>query len=75
MKNNFYILFVGLFLWSCSGSKETNQGEHVQINPEFARYISAFTGGTIASDAAIKVQFNKRIELENQLTDADLFEL
>jgi alpha-2-macroglobulin len=75
VKNNFYILFVGLFLWSCSGSKETNQGEHVQINPEFARYISAFTGGTIASDAAIKVQFNQRIELENQLTDADLFEL
>jgi len=75
VKNYVYFIFIGFIFANCSGSKETNQGEHVQINPEFAQYISAFTGGTIASDAPIKVQFNQRIEPEKQLTDADLFEL
>ncbi|MCG8576094.1 MAG: MG2 domain-containing protein [Flavobacteriales bacterium] len=54
-------LFLISFLVACSGSKDGAQAEKVQINPEFSEYISAFTGGVIPSDGAIKVQFNEEM--------------
>lgn len=69
MKNLMVFSFLTLLLAACSGSKETNQGDQVQINPEFAQYISAFTGGSINTDASIKVQFNQDIPEETRSED------
>lgn len=68
MKKIVAIIFLGL-IFSCSGTKETEQGEHVQINEEFAQYIGAFTGGTVNTDATIKVQFNRDIEASTRNED------
>lgn len=74
MKKIIVFAVISLILSACSGSKETNQGDSVQINPEFAKYVSAFTGGTINADASIKVQFNEPIDLIKQVITSDLFE-
>ena len=55
MKYAWYFSLL-LILSACSSS-EVEDAELVQINPEFAKYVSAFTGGTIPSDGTIKVQF------------------
>lgn len=62
MKNLILPALIGVFLYACSGAKQTEQGEFVKVNPEFAAYISSFTGGTIATDAQVKVQFNQEID-------------
>lgn len=69
MKNLMTFSFIALLLAACSGSQETEQGEQVQINPEFAQYISAFTGGTIGTDATVRVQFNQDIDDETREAD------
>ena len=55
MKN--WIPFLTLIFFASCSSDEIEQAELVKINPAFARYVSAFTGGTIPSDGTIKVQF------------------
>lgn len=69
MKTNLLFIAITSLLFACSGAKETEQGEVVQINPEFAAYISSFTGGTVATDAHIKVQFNDVISAEKRSKD------
>ncbi len=64
-KINVLTIILGL-LFSCSGSKDIEQGEIVQINPEFAQYIAAFTGGSISDNGSIKVQLNQDITKEQQ---------
>ncbi|MDG1913743.1 MAG: MG2 domain-containing protein [Crocinitomix sp.] len=61
MKKIALFTFILATLVGCSSSKDTEQGEQVQINPEFAEYITAFTGGTVNTDATVKVQFNQNI--------------
>jgi hypothetical protein len=74
MKKGFIFSVLSIVLLACSGSKETDQGELVQINPEFAEYIAAFTGGTVPADGSIKVQFNQEIEKSKQIKEnGDLF--
>lgn len=76
MKRSVILFFVFTsFLMGCSGSSETTPGDKVQINPEFAQYIGAFTGGTIRSNDPIKVQFNQSISREIREADhSDIFE-
>lgn len=64
--NRLMLLFLALplFFVGCSGSSETTPGDQVQINPEFAQYIGAFTGGTVKVNDPIKVQFNEAISAE-----------
>ncbi len=61
-------MLIGLLV-SCSGKKETENAEKVQINPEFSRYVAAFTGGVIPSNGSIKVQFNEEVSDENRKKD------
>lgn len=54
-----YILFVSiLILFSFWGCKQNLKKE---INPEFARYISAFTYGNVSSDAYIQIELAQEI--------------
>ena len=46
----------------------------ISIDPEFSRYVTAFTGGTISSDGKIKVQFTKPVGKERKNDDmSDVF--
>ena len=76
MKRSAILFFLlGTFLLGCSGSSETSPGEQVQINPEFAQFIGAFTGGTVKANDPIKIQFNESISKEVREADhSDVFE-
>lgn len=57
MKNLLYLIPL-LWIYSCS-SDGVEQAEKVQIDPAFSRYVSAFTGGTVSSESAIRVQLTE----------------
>jgi len=65
---NWFPLIALIFFYSCS-SDDVEQAELVQINPEFSRYVSAFTGGTIPSDGTIKVQFVEPVGADRKEDD------
>ncbi len=62
---SLYTILFFLFA-SCSGTQETEQGDQVKIDPEFAQFITAFTGGVVHTDASVKVQFTQTIDPEKR---------
>ncbi len=63
-------LFVLLLVNSCRSEGPRS------INPEFARYIAAFTYGTVSSSSSIQIELNQdmpAVELNKEI-DEDLFE-
>lgn len=68
-----YILTAALVLMSVSAC--SRKGDRT-INPEFARYIAAFTYGNVSSSSAIQIELNQdmpTVELNKEISE-DLFE-
>ena len=53
----FTLLFTAVLLISIGCNKKTTR----EIDPEFARYISAFTYGNVSSDAFIQIELVQEI--------------
>lgn len=69
----FYTL--PLLLIAC-GTGKVEDAELVQINPEYSKYVSAFTGGTISSDGTVRVKLKEPVAADKKESDPqDLFSL
>ncbi|MDX1651351.1 MAG: MG2 domain-containing protein [Brumimicrobium sp.] len=70
----FVILTVIFFFSNCSTESE----EDFVINPEFTKYLSAFTSGVVSSESAIEIQLVKPREGKikpNEPVDEELFSI
>ncbi len=71
MKRSFFpLILVLLFCFSCKNNKE------IKPSLEFAPYISAYTGGLVSSQSAIRIQFTQNlpvVELQSEIKEK-LFE-
>jgi len=69
----FLVITLSVSLFSC-GTGKVEDAELVQIDPAYAKYVSAFTGGTISSEGNIKVQFTDVVGKDRQEEDmSDVF--
>lgn len=75
MKRVSVYLVLILMCLGCSGTKKNEQGEKVEINPEFAQFVAAFTGGVVNTDASIRVQLNEPVAPEERVNGKDVFKL
>ncbi|MCA0426343.1 MAG: hypothetical protein LCH37_02820 [Bacteroidetes bacterium] len=64
------LLISGLAFFMIS---RAGNNDGINFNPEFARYISGFTSGTISKESAIRIQFTRN--LGDSLKDAKLEKL
>ena len=66
-----FLIFIVTLFSQCSN----NQAEHVEVNNEFKKYISAFTSNVISNQANISIEFESETskKLNNNITE-NLFE-
>ena len=76
LKNLPYAIIPVLLLILMFRSTETTESEIIQINPEYAKYISAYTSGVISKKSDIVIELKEELsndEIENVNVD-ELFE-
>jgi len=62
MKKSFIVFTLLLFFFNACKSKKDNQ--LMEVSPEFAAYISAYTSGLVSTESNIKVILQTEIPLE-----------
>lgn len=68
-KQSLFRLFLGLLSGTVLLFSGCNKKHSKEVNPEFARYISAFTCGNIASDAFVQVELMQELPAVELNTD------
>jgi hypothetical protein len=61
------LFFVALLLLFASCKKKTGKVEPIQFNPEHAKFVSAYTSGSIPRDGFIQVRFTQHVIPDEQI--------
>lgn len=59
-----FLLLLLVFTLSCKSKKDSNTYHMMEVNPEYAAYVSAYTSGLVSTESSIKILLQSPIPLE-----------